>query len=177
MSKTAKRIDKLAGIISGSLVEDQRRVETMLEVLELQRSIELGIGEKLFNFLGRIIEVSEAQTGILFDIGEDGEIKNKLARKKFISTEVEEEHYNNEIVDKCIKSGTGEYKVDWNSYQGLDSVTGMPDWQSVMAVPIIKRGELKGVLYLSASIKTKEFDAGQYNFVKTLCDIISSIYA
>jgi diguanylate cyclase (GGDEF)-like protein len=176
MSNAAKRIDKLAGIISGNLVEDQRRVETMLEVLELQRSTELTVGEKLFHFLGRIIEVSEAQTGIIFDVGEDGEIKNKIVRKKFIDTEVEEEYYNKEAVADCIETQTGEYKVDWNSYPGLDSVTGMPDWQSIMTVPMTKLGRLQGVLYLSSSIKAKEFDAGQYNFIKTLCDFLSTIY-
>jgi diguanylate cyclase (GGDEF)-like protein len=171
MSKTTKRIDKLAGIISGNLVEDQRKVETMLEVLELQRSIEIEPEEKLFNFLGRIIEVSEAQMGILFEIGEAGEIKSKLVRKKFISTLVDEEYYNEEIVAGCIDSKAGEYKVDWNSYPGLDTVTGMPDWQSIMTVPMTKAGRISAVLYLSVSIKTKEFDAGEYNYLKTLCDI------
>ena len=174
MSKTAKRIDKLAGIISGNLVEDQRKVETMLEVLELQRSTELKLEEKLFNFLGRIIEVSEAQIGIIFELGEAGEIKNKLARKKFISKAVEEEYYNEELVKHCMENETGEYRVDWNSYPGLDNVTGMPDWQSIMVVPMSIGGKLAGVLYLSASIKTKEFDAGEYNFIKTLCDIFST---
>ena len=171
MSKTVRRIDKLAGIISGNLVEDQRKVETMLEVLELQRSTEIVQEEKLFNFLGRIIEVSEAQMGIMFEVGEAGEIKNKLMRKKFISTAVEEYHYNKEIVARCIDSEAGEYKVDWNSDSGLDTVTGMPDWQSIMTVIMTKAGRVSAVLYLSASIKTKEFDAGEYNFIKTLCDL------
>jgi hypothetical protein len=176
MSKTTKRIDKLAGIISGNLVEDQRKVETMLEVLELQRSIEIEPEEKLFNFLGRIIEVSEAQMGILFEIGEAGEIKSKLVRKKFISTLVDEEYYNEEIVAGCINSKAGAYKVDWDSDSGLDTVTGMPDWQSIMTVPMTKAGRISAVLYLSVSIKTKEFDAGEYNYLKTLCDIFSRIY-
>ena len=173
MSKTTKRIDKLAGIISGNLVEDQRKVETMLEVLDLQRSTEIEREEKLFNFLGRIIEVSEAQMGIMFEIGEGGEIKNKLVRKKFISTAVDEEYYNEETVARCIDSKAGEYKIDWNSDLGLDIVTGMPDWQSIMTVPMTIAGKLSAVLYLSTSIKTKEFDAGEYNFIKTLCDIFT----
>jgi diguanylate cyclase (GGDEF)-like protein len=171
MSKTTKRIDKLAGIISGNIVEDQRKIETMLEILELQRSMEIDPDEKLLNFLGRIIEVSEAQMGIMFEIGEAGEIKKKLVRKKFISTAVDEEYYNEEIVASCIDSKAGEYKVDWNSYPGLDVITGMPDWQSIMVIPMTIAGKLAIVLYLSVSIKTKEFDAGEYNFIKTLCDI------
>jgi hypothetical protein len=37
-------------------------------------------------------------------------------------------------------------------------------------------GIIIGILYLSVSIKTKEFDAGEYNFIKTLCDIFSRIF-
>jgi diguanylate cyclase (GGDEF)-like protein len=176
MSKTVKRIDKLAGIISGNLVEDQRKVETMLEVLELQRDTETGTEEKLFNFLGRIIEVSEAQTGIMFGIGEEGGIKKKLVRKKFISTAVEEEYYNEEIVARCIENEVGEYQIDWNGDSRLDTTTGMPDWKSIMTVPMASGGIIIGILYLSVSIKTKEFDAGEYNFIKTLCDIFSRIF-
>ncbi len=176
MSKITKRINKLAGIISGNLVEDQRKVETMLEVLELQRSIDINKEEKLFNFLGRIIEVSEAQLGIIFNIEENGEIRKKIVRRKFISTEVEEEYYNKEVVSKCIEESVGEYKVDWNSYHGVDSMTGMPEWQSIMVVPMTKQGGLRGVLYLSAPIKMKEFDAGQYNFIKTLCELLAIVY-
>jgi diguanylate cyclase (GGDEF)-like protein len=176
MSKTVKRIDKLAGIISGNLVEDQRKVETMLEVLELQRDTEIGTEEKLFNFLGRIIEVSEAQTGIMFEIGEEGEIKKKLVRKKFISTAVEEEYYNEEIVARCIENEVGEHQIDWNGDSRLDTTTGMPDWKSIMTVPMASGGIIIGILYLSVSIKTKEFDAGEYNFIKTLCDIFSRIF-
>jgi hypothetical protein len=34
-----------------------------------------------------------------------------------------------------------------------------------------RAGRLYAILYLSASIKTKEFGAGEYNFIKTLCDL------
>ncbi len=178
MSKNIKRIDRLAGIISGDLVEDQRKVETMLEVLELQRERDKTLEEKLFSFLGRIIEVSEAQTGGIFyiDETEEGEcsISRRLLRKKLVDREVDEAYYNEGIVQKCMESRVGEYQIDWSGYPGIDPLTGMPDWQSVIAVPMIDRGTLKGVAYLSVSIKNKEFDAGTYNYVKTLSDIMAA---
>jgi diguanylate cyclase (GGDEF)-like protein len=178
MSKNIKRIDRLAGIISGDLVEDQRKVETMLEILELQRESEKTLEEKMFSFLGRIIEVSEAQAGGIFyiDETEEGEcsISRKLLRKKLVDREVDETYYNEGIVLKCMESKAGEYQIDWSGYPGIDPLTGMPDWQSVIAVPMIDRGRLKGVAYLSVSIKNKEFDAGTYNYVKTLSDIMTA---
>jgi putative methionine-R-sulfoxide reductase with GAF domain len=112
----------------------------------------------------------------MFEIGEAGEIKNKLVRKKFIGTAVEEEYYNEEILARCIESKAGEYQIDWNGDSGLDAATGEPDWKSIMAVPMASGGIIIGILYLSVSIKTKEFDAAEYNFIKTLCDIFSRIY-
>ncbi|NLK34475.1 MAG: hypothetical protein GX301_03355, partial [Gracilibacteraceae bacterium] len=41
-------------------------------------------------------------------------------------------------------------------------------------VPLIDRGKIKGVTYLSVPIKSKEFDAGTYNYVKTLVDIMAA---
>ncbi|MDD3706419.1 MAG: hypothetical protein PHC45_10220, partial [Clostridiaceae bacterium] len=55
-----------------------------------------------------------------------------------------------------------------------DTLTGMPDWQSVIAVPMIDRGKIRGVTYLSVPIKSKEFDEGTYNYVKTLTDIMAA---
>ena len=132
----------------------------------------------MFNFLGRIIEASEAQTGGIFFIEEasDGgaRIGRKILRKSLTGTEAEEIYYNEGILQKCINSKRGEYQIDWSGYPGIDSLTGMPDWQSVILIPMIDRGRLKGVAYLSVSIKNKEFDAGTYNYVKTLSDIMSA---
>jgi len=178
MSKNIKRIDRLAGIISGDLVEDQRKVEAMLEILELQRDSERTLEEKMFSFLGRVIEVSEAQTGGIFYIDETAEgesrISRKLLRKRLVDREVEEAYYNESILEKCMETRGGEYQIDWNGYPGIDPLTGMPDWQSVIVVPMIDHGRLGGVVYLSVSIKNKEFDAGTYNYVKTLSDIMAA---
>ena len=75
-----------------------------------------------------------------------------------------------------METGKGEYQIDWNGYPGIDILTGMPDWQSVIAVPMTDRGRIKGVTYLSVSIKSKEFDAGTYNYVKTLVDIMAAAF-
>jgi diguanylate cyclase (GGDEF)-like protein len=180
MSNSIKRIDRLAGIISGDIVEDQRKVETMLEILELQRDSHEKLEENMFKFLGRIIEVSEAQTGGIFYIEETDEgemrISKKLLRKRLVDRAIDEAYYNENILQKCMDDMEGEYQIDWNGYSGIDPLTGMPDWQSVIAVPMIDRGKIKGIAYLSVSIKNKEFDADTYNYVKTLSDIMAAAF-
>jgi hypothetical protein len=41
---------------------------------------------------------------------------------------------------------------------------------------MIDRGKIKGIAYLSVSIKNKEFDADTYNYVKTLSDIMAAAF-
>ncbi len=179
MPNSTNRIGRLEGIVSGDLVEDQRKARTLLEILELQRDNNKTIEEKMFSFLGRIIEVSEAHTGGIFLTEEMSRgrigISRRITRKRLAETEIGEASHNEDIIEKCISSRRGEYQIDWSSYPGIDSLTGMPDWQSVISIPMIDRGKLKGVVYLSVSIKDKEFDAGTYNYIKILSDIMSAV--
>ncbi len=180
MPNSTNRIGRLEGIVSGDLVEDQRKARTLLEILELQRDNNKTIEEKMFSFLGRIIEVSEAHTGGIFLTEEMSRgrigISRRITRKRLAETEIGEASHNEDIIEKCISSRRGEYQIDWSSYPGIDSLTGMPDWQSVISIPMIDRGKLKGVVYLSVSIKDKEFDAGTYNYIKILSDIMSAAF-
>lgn len=170
-----KRIDKLAGIVSGELINDQRSVETILEIIQLSRSQELSRSEKLFQFLGRVIEAAEADFGIIIKMDSQGEIKKSLFRKKMESTRSEDLYYSNEILRRCIENSRGEYVIDWGNYPGMDKTTGMPDWQSVLVTQIISSKTERIMLYLSVSLRNKEFNGDVYNFVKTLCEMVSVI--
>lgn len=176
MVKTINRVDKLAGIVSGNLLEDMRNVETMIEILELQRSHNISVEDKIFKFLGRVIEVSEAQTGSIFIIDEDKKPTKRISRRIMVDQAVLDVPYNNELLEKCINDVRGEYIIDWSSSASIDPITGMPDWQSKMLIPITNGDKLDAVLCLSVTLKNKEFDANNYNFVKTLCEIISPIF-
>ncbi len=176
MVKTARRVDKLAGIVSGNLVEDMRNVETMIEILEFQRNHDIAAEEKMFSFLGRAIEISEAETGSIFIIDEYNEPVKQISRKNMVNHIVEDVPYNKELLKKCIETVNGEYLIDWSNSVSIDSVTGMPNWQSKMIIPMTNGKKLHAVLYLAVPLKNKEFDANIYNFIKTLCDIISPVF-
>jgi len=65
--------------------------------------------------------------------------------------------------------------IDWNEITGYDAVTTMPNWNSVIAVPLINSGIVKGILYLTVSIKSKEFKFEDLNFVDTLGQLAGAI--
>ena len=83
--------------------------------------------------------------------------------------------YNKNIIKSVIDSKQGVCKIDWDTIIEYDAITGIPNWQSVIAVPIIKDEQIKGVLYLSESTKAKEFGFDDVNFVNTLGKIIAPI--
>ncbi|WP_026476176.1 diguanylate cyclase [Alkaliphilus transvaalensis] len=170
MSFVDKRTDKLAGIVSGNIVQDQRNVLVLAEAIEIlteKRPRE----EKNFILLGRLIEILEAEEGILFLV-ENGKISSKFYRKRFVDNWVSSLNYNEKLIDKVIQTRQGEYLIDWEDISQIDIFTGTPNWKSVIVVPIIYNGDLKGVIYLSASVKEREFDFNAYNLAKITSSIM-----
>ncbi|MBW9156138.1 diguanylate cyclase [Clostridium tagluense] len=172
-SKKAKRTDRLTGIISGNTIQDHRNVLAMIELIELT-NINIAREDKIYNLLGRIIEITEAQKGILFIMDKDN-IIDKYSRKIFKNEWMDIHTYNENIIKSVIKSKQGVCKIDWDTITEYDTVTGVPNWQSVMVIPLIQGDIVKGVLYLTESTVTKEFGFEDFNFVNTLGKIIVPI--
>jgi diguanylate cyclase (GGDEF)-like protein len=169
----AKKTDRLAGIITGNEIQDHRNVLAMIELIEIiNKSVTKE--DKIYSLLGRIIEITEAQNGTLF-INDNEDIIGIYSRKIFESGWIENNMYNMNIIKSVINSKQGVCKIDWDTIIEYDVITGIPNWQSVIAVPLIKGEQIKGVLYLSESTKAKEFGFDDVNFVNTLGKIISPI--
>lgn len=164
-----KGTDKLSGVISGNAVQDYRNVSVMIDLLELVRK-DTSIENKIYALLGRIIEITEAQLGILF-IVDNEKIREKYARRIFQEDWVEAENYSESILGKVIESKQGLYMIDWDEVFEYDYITGIPEWKSVAAVPLIKSGFVHGVLYLSVSTKIKEFKLDDFNFINILAQM------
>jgi len=176
MIRTVKRVDKLAGIISGNLVEDQRNVETIIEVIELQRKHNISLEERLNEFLGKVIEISDADLGYIFILDENKNVIKEIFRQNINKKNVNIIEYNKHALYKTIETMSGEYFIDWTGNVPIDPVTGMPNWQSKMLIPFIYGDKIYAVLYLSSELKSREFDANIYNFTSRLCEIITPIF-
>ncbi len=174
--RVARRADKLAGIISGNMSEDINNVENLIEVLELQRDSTILPEDKAYRFLGRMIEVFDAQRGLFFFVDDNNQLSKQIARNLSSSDVLKDKSYNSDLLENCIKDKSGEYLIDWSSKVSIDTVTGMPDWQSIMVAPIINHDKVNAVIYLTASLKDKEFDANAFNYISTLCNIIAPVF-
>lgn len=162
--------NKLSGIVSGNLVQDSRNVLAMVELIQITVD-KCDFETKIFNALGRIIETTEAQNGMFFMVNEN-EITEKFARRIFMENWAQVKGYSRDIIKSVITDKQGICIIDWDSIIDYDSVTGMPNWNSVLAVPIIKSGVVGGVLYLTVPIKVKEFKTEDLNFVSTLGQLL-----
>lgn len=166
VSYKGKGTNKLSGIVSGNVVQDSRNVLVIVDIME-QIKMESTRENKIFNLLGRIIEITEAQYGSIFVI-KGNLIHEKYARKMFQENWIECPKYNKKILQSVIDKKQGVCMIDWDEITGYDAVTTMPNWDSVIVVPVINSGIVKGILYLTVSIKSKEFKFEDLNFVDTL---------
>ncbi|SET69487.1 diguanylate cyclase (GGDEF) domain-containing protein [Natronincola peptidivorans] len=167
-----KRADKLAGIITGNIVEDQQNVLVMTETIEL---MEKGVSteEKIFFALGRLVELLHVNEAVLLRLNNE-EIVEKFARRRFQETWVEDMTYNHSLIQRVIETRKGEFLIDWHDTSEIDIITGTPNWKSVMTVPIIYAGDLKGIMLFSVPVKEKELDFYAYNIARTTAGIIGA---
>ena len=169
---TKKRVDKLAGIISGNLAMDHRTVQVIVEMMELVKNND-NKKEKLFEILGRLVEITEAKNGVIIELVEG--LTKTYARERFKDSWTDNYHIDYCTVERVKKSRTGEVYIDWENIHTLDTFTGTPDWQSRIVLPIIYLGKMKGIIQLSVPTKEKEFDFNTFNFVNSLTGIIGSV--
>ncbi|MEC9488450.1 MAG: diguanylate cyclase [Halanaerobium sp.] len=158
-----QREDKLAGIITGNLVQDQRRGLVIVELLQLLQE-EKDKEEKIFHFLGRILESVEAESSVLYL--EEG----YFARKRFEPDWAKDVNFDPSLVRECWDNGRGKFILDWEL-----SPRGTGNLYSLIISPVMANGKQKGVLLLASRAEEKEFDFKQFNYVQTLCSILGSI--
>ncbi|WP_352418851.1 diguanylate cyclase [Proteiniborus sp.] len=169
-----RRLDKLAGIISGNTVKDQRIGLVLVEIIGLVKE-KMAKEDKIFRILGRLVEILEAEQGILITLDGNGKIHKSYGRLRFSDAWAKDLEYNENIIYKAINEQNGEFFIDWEDIREIDTISGKPNWKSVIVVPLINNGDVKGVLQITVPIKEKEFDYNSYNFVNTIGGIIAAM--
>ena len=173
MDNTINRVDKLAGILTGNTEEDNRNILALINTLGLIKENQ-SIEKKAFKFLGRILETLDAEWGAIIFIDDKG-IRETLSRGRFSNDWIENIQINHRIINRILETQKGEFLIDWDNIENIDTLSGLPNWQSLIVLPLINKGEIKGVLYISTSIKNKEFDYDDFNLSKNFGNIFSAI--
>lgn len=172
-SNIIKPVNTIDGIFTGNEVQNSRNVLALIELIELTTK-NIDKYEKIYYFIGRTIELLEAQLGIVFII-DNGKIVKKFGRKIHKEQWINNIDYNKSIVESVIETKQGIYMIDWDKIEKYDSITGLPDWNSLLVTPVIFEDKIKGVFYLANSIKVKEFGIKDLSFANVLADILANI--
>ena len=165
MKQNINSMDKLAGIFTGNTNKDNVNLNTMVEMVSMVNSKKV-LEDKIYSFLGNSLEVLNADS-ISLIIKE----KNIYSRSKETSDWTNPVDINYNIVNRVLKKKEGEYLIDWESVSGSYEDLGVPKWKSKMIIPLIKKDEIIGVVYIIVALKKKEFTFEDYNLGKLLTNI------
>ena len=172
-ASTAKPVNKLSGFLSGDELKDSRNIWALTELIQLTNKKMSG-KEKVHYFLGRMIEIIEAQYGY-FLLTDKNKIIASYGRKAHEENWLTNFSLNQKIIEKVIENEKGMYMMNWNDINRAKIVNGVPEWDSFLAVPIMKYDTMKGIIYLSAPARKKEFGADELNIISVFSDLAAII--
>lgn len=169
----AKPNKAVNGIITGDEVKDSRNMLSLIELIQLTNN-NLSKEDNIYQFLGRITEMLEAENSLLFIVRE-GAITETFARRTKEEEWIKHFSYNANIVSTVIENGQGLFIIDWEDDRETNMKGHLPDWNSILAIPLKVKGEVVGVIYLSAPARTKEFGLRDLTMMKVIGDLAASI--
>lgn len=173
MDKSINRADKLAGILTGNTNDDNRNLIALIDIIDLIKE-NYSIKDSAYLFLGRLIETLDADLASLILLN-NNEITDSYSRIKHSVECVELPKINKKIIDRVIESREGECLIDWDTVVDFDEITGLPNWQSTIFLPLISKDKVAAIVYISVSLKNKEFDFGSFNLAKRFGDIFAAL--
>lgn len=173
MDNTANRVDKLAGILTGNTEEDNRNILALMDIIELIKDKSPRY-EKTAVFLDRLLDTIDAECATMIFISGE-KTREYLSRSRLNESLTKTPSLNNKIISKVIERKKGEFLIDWENLDNVDSLSGLPNWQSIIVLPLIKNEEVRGVLYITTPLKNKEFDFNSFNLSKNFANIFAAI--
>ena len=80
-----------------------------------------------------------------------------------------------ELGQRIALSRKGEFLIDWENQEELKKKLEVPEWQSLIVIPMILGGKIKGIAYIAANLKDREFDFNDFSLSKHYTDIFASL--
>lgn len=170
MDITSNKVDKLTGVVTGNLERDNHNLLALVDIAELIKENKT-YKEKSYDFLGKIIDIVEGEYASLLIYGNiiQGE---PITRRRKSNNWTKNNFINYGLINRVIETKKGEHFIDWDNADNMDKLLENPNWQSILILPLIKDNNIKGIVYITVSLKEKEFDIMDLN----ICNILSNIF-
>jgi diguanylate cyclase (GGDEF)-like protein len=175
--KEGHRYDRLTGILTGNISSDTRNMQALLDIIN-----QLNNGhydhEGIRNTFISLLDITEGDEVQFVRFGEDDTIEEVLYKKKGQESISHERVLNSRIIETYQYSNQSVYFIDWDelteSGAPIKDSAVMPDWKSYIIMSF-NNGSKRGLLSISVSIKVKEFDFSNFNFVESLRPVLEHI--
>lgn len=175
--KEGHRYDRLTGILTGNISSDTRNMQALLDIINQLNNGYLD-HEGIRNTFISLLDITEGDEVQFIKFGENESIKEVLYKKKGQESISDECVLNKRIIETYQNTNQSIYFIDWDELNELDRISSessvMPDWKSYIIMSF-NNGSKKGLLSISVSIKVKEFDFSNFNFVESLRPVLEHI--
>ncbi len=162
--------NKLSGILVGTGNQDYKNVSTLIEFIDVLNE-DIEFEKKISYILDKITEIIECDDVGLFIIEGTNIVDEYLSK----SNNLKQNSYNLDNIQKVITTGENICIVDWDNILEQDIITDIPEWKSIIVLPLKNRDKTIAVLYLSVSAQKKEFNFDELNFANTLGKFILNL--
>ncbi|MBP2026589.1 diguanylate cyclase (GGDEF)-like protein [Acetoanaerobium pronyense] len=163
-------------VISSILGDNIERSELFITSIEMLKN-GAGHEEKITRYLQNVLKYFEAENLMILSYSESiATSMIKVTKQGLFKIKHGFEHLLNiEIADSVYNEEKGVFSADWERVSKIDELTGMPEWDSVLSIPLICSGIKKGVLYITIPLRTKEFNYLDYSVGQIISPIIASL--
>jgi diguanylate cyclase (GGDEF)-like protein len=172
LANTAKRTDMLAGVLSGDPTRDYRNTLMLLETIEEINKRE-DFNALLPHVVDIIVDITQAERGILLLKGDDGLLSPRVARDKE-KKDIEPKDFSRSVVDRVIQSDQSfrEAFAEGSDQVSTASISNFAI-RAVMCVPLTVTdpqggGRTFGAIYVDSQMGGVEFDESALAFFSTL---------
>ena len=172
IEKNNSEKNSLMNFISSDIFKESQNRIYLMEILSIfKRPLKKKVAIK--KCLKILSEAIRAEQGILLTIDKNMDIEKSWSyTKETFEQNIDYlEYVNTNIIEKVISIDSGVVLIDWEKIAKVDIETGIPQWNSVICVPIYKEMRLKGILYFTSGTKNKEFNSNDYNLVDKISPI------
>lgn len=176
--KEGHRYDRLTGILTGNISSDTRNMQAILDIInQLNHSIVRE--EAIRNMFVSLLDITEGDEIQFIKFDNGGKLNEILYKKKGQDSLSNERVLEDRIIAQFKGTQQGQFFIDWYEMNSPtvsmdETMEHMPDWKSYIVLGF-DSGDECGILSISVSIKMKEFDFSNFNFVESLRPVLEHV--
>ncbi|MFH0926465.1 MAG: sigma 54-interacting transcriptional regulator, partial [bacterium] len=168
IKSTSYKVDRLYGIFSGNPSKDYVNISALLNTITALSST-FDLDTLLSQIIDQVIEITNAERGILFLTDETNKLTVKIAKdknKKDLHLDLKND-IPGDIPERVFNIGTSICFVE-DILQKEPTNLGEHDARTVMCTPLQTRGRRIGVIYADSQISNKQFAKADLAFLEAL---------